>query len=96
MSDFKQTLLRRATRVKKTSSSLVLGYTRAGRTVIRPTCDATDRRRAKAKLSDWTRGEHVDAARILVEHGAREPDPKIAAWCLLWASVHRDLSRGAL
>jgi len=76
---------------------MVLGYTRTGRPVLVPahaapsTKDADAYRRAKEKFADWTRGEHVDASRILMEHGEREPDPDDASRCTQWASVHWDL-----
>jgi hypothetical protein len=84
VSDFRKTTLKR---VKKTSV-LILGYTRTGRPVLRPTHDAPDSRHAKAKLADWSRGDHVDASRILLEHGERESDPQLATWCTHWSSLH--------
>jgi hypothetical protein len=92
MSDFKKSSLR----AKKTYA-MVLGYTRAGRPVLRPTRGAPDTdntdgyRRTQAKFADWTHGEHRDAARILMEHGERESDGKISSWCVRWSRVHRDL-----
>ncbi len=68
---------------------MVLGYTRTGRPVLLPTRSEPD----KAKIADWTRGDHVDASRILMEHGEREPDPKVASWCTHWSSVHWDAGR---
>jgi hypothetical protein len=94
MSDFKKTSLRRA---PKKASALVLGYTRAGRPVLRPTREAPDThsrdvlRLIKEKFADWTGGEHRDASRILMEHGEREPDGEISSWCKRWSRVHRDL-----
>jgi hypothetical protein len=62
---------------------MILGYTRTGSPVLRPT-SSTD----KAEFSSWTRGDHADASRILMEHGERETDPKIASRCMHWSSLH--------
>jgi len=76
---------------------MVLGYTRTGRTVQRPSHAAPDTndtdgcQHAKEKLADWTRGDHTDASRILAEHSEREPDREIGSWCAGWADVHRSL-----
>jgi hypothetical protein len=75
-------------------SATVLGYTRTGRPVLLPKHSAPDTnnidvyRRTKAMFDGWTRGDHVDASRILMEHGEREPDQKAASWCTRWSSVH--------
>ena len=68
---------------------LVLGYTRTGITVFLPT------RRAPAPedFVGWTRGDHVDASRILAEHGEREDDKETGTWCTTWARVHRATAR---
>jgi len=72
-------------------SAMVLGYTRSGHPVIRPS-----RRSFTADgFVGWERGDHVDAARILREHGEREQDPEIAPWCLRWAKAHREIGRSA-
>ena len=95
MSDLKRTSLRRTPRVKK-RTALLLGYTRTGRPVLRPTCEAPELDNdddVRATFPDWTGGEHKDAYRILQEHGEREPDPKIASWCTRWSKTHRDLGR---
>jgi hypothetical protein len=92
VSDLKKSALRRP-RV----TALILGYTRTGRPVLRPTRAAPDMNtadvfdRTKEKFADWSGGEHKDAYRILQEHGEREPDDKIASWCTRWSKVHRDL-----
>lgn len=91
MSDLKRTSLRRSPRVKKTTA-LILGYTRAGRPVIRPAHEAPDSAdHAKEAFADWARGEHKDVYRILAEHSEREPDREISAWCEGWAAVHKIL-----
>lgn len=91
MSDLKKTSLRRTPQIKR-STAMVLGYTRAGRAVIRPTHEAPDSvDRARETFPDWTRGEHKDVFRILAEHSEREPDREISAWCEGWAAVHKIL-----
>lgn len=68
---------------------MALGYTRTGLEVLLPT-----RRSPSAEaFLHWTRGDHVDAERILKEHGEREPDPKISSWCRRWARAHRGLRK---
>jgi hypothetical protein len=72
---------------------MVLGYTRTGKTVHRPSHEVPDDHRVAEKHPDWTRGDHIDASRILAEHGEREPDREIGAWCDDWAVVHKRLGR---
>ncbi len=68
---------------------MTLGYTRTGLAVSLPTRRSPD----EDSFTGWTRGDHVDAARILAEHGEREADPKIQPWCVRWAKEHRALGR---
>ena len=89
MSDFKPSSLRRAAQSKKKPPELILGYTRTGRSVLRPTRGVPDN--GADSLIDWTKGDHADAARILKEHGERERDQKLASWCKRWAIVHKVL-----
>ena len=70
---------------------MVLGYTRSGKTVHRPSHEISSDHHVLEKLSDWTPGDHSDAWRILAEHGEREPDREIGAWCADWAVVHKRL-----
>ena len=72
---------------------MVLGYTRTDKSVQRPSHDAPPDHDVQEQLPDWTRGDHVDAARIFAEHADREPDREIAAWCDSWAAAHRHLGR---
>jgi hypothetical protein len=72
-------------------STMVLGYTRTGREVFRP----TRRSPASGEFINWTCDDHIDAARILREHGEREQDPKISDWCRRWARTHRALRKSA-
>lgn len=72
---------------------MVLGYTRHGRAVLRPTDDVSDDPIGDDQDEDWTRGDHKDAASILAEHSGREPDPTIALWCVHWARRHRAFYR---
>jgi hypothetical protein len=71
---------------------LTLGYTRTGHEVLLPTRSSPS---AEAFLH-WTRGDHVDAERILKEHGEREADPRISSWCRRWAKTHRGLRKSAV
>lgn len=68
---------------------LVLGWTRTGIEVFLPAGGSSD----VDKFSDWTRGDHVDASRILAEHGERERDPEAGSRCAQWAKIHRAISR---
>ena len=62
---------------------MVLGYTRSGHEVLLPTRQTPD----MDQFDDWAPGDHIDASRILVEHGEREVDP-IGPWCTHWAGAH--------
>lgn len=66
------------------SRPTVLGYTRTGKPVLLPA-----RGGAEVKITDWSRGDHADAAHILTEHGERERDQQIAAHCAQAARAHR-------
>ena len=70
---------------------MVLGYTRNGIEVLRPTRRTPD----ADNFAGWTRGDHLDASRILVEHGEREQDLEVGSWCARWAKVHRALRKAA-
>jgi hypothetical protein len=72
-------------------STMILGYTRAGHEVRRP----TRRLPAPGEFADWARGDHVDASRILKEHSEREQDPEISSWCRRWARALRTMRRSA-
>lgn len=74
----------------KKKSSMVLGYTRGGHEVRLPSQEAPD----MDQFGDWTPGDHLDASRILVEHGEREHDP-IGSWCAHWADVHHSVGKRA-
>lgn len=81
--------------MSKKKSAMVLGWTRTGLGVLRPTSSDPD----VETFVGWTRGDHVDASRILAEHGERDSDPEVGSWCKRWAKVHRTISksgRGAI
>ena len=63
---------------------MVLGYTRSGHAVLLPTQQKADRN----QFVSWTAGDHLDASRILIEHGERTADPQ-GSWCAQLADVHR-------
>ena len=63
---------------------MVLGYTRSGHAVLLPTEQKVD----KDQFVSWTAGDHLDASRILIEHGERTADPQ-GSWCAQLADVHR-------
>ena len=68
---------------------MILGYTRGGHAVRLP-----HRRSFDGKIfTGWSRGDHIDAYRILREHGERETDPEIGPWCTRWAKAHRAIGR---
>lgn len=73
------------------STKMALGYTRTGHEVLLPTRSSP----SGEVFLHWTRGDHVDAERILKEHGEREADPKISAWCRAWAREHRGLRKSS-
>jgi len=70
--------------------TMVLGYTRSGHEVLLPTRHAPD----MDPFDNWTPGDHLDASRILVEHGEREVDP-IRPWCMNWAEAHGAIGKSA-
>lgn len=70
---------------------MILGYTRAGHEVLLPTHRSSD----MEKFFGWTRGDHIDASRILREHGERENDPEVGSWCRRWAKVHRAIGKSS-
>ena len=76
--------------MSKKKSTMVLGYTRTGYPVVLPTQQTPD----VGSFVNWTPGDHVDAARILVEHGERETDP-VGSWCAEWAGLHREIGKSA-
>ena len=69
---------------------MILGYTRGGCKVLLPTRQDPD----MGPFVDWTPGDHLDAARILMEHGERSPDP-LESWCSHWAPAHWELGKHA-
>ena len=76
--------------MSKNKSTMVLGYTRSGHEVLLPTRHAPD----MDPFGSWTPGDHLDASRILIEHGEREVDP-IGPWCTHWADAHWELGKSA-
>ena len=76
---------------------LVLGYTRSGKPVLEPSRGAPDTNnidtyhRTKRKFSGWTRGDHMDASQMLIDHGERNVGTKVGTWSTRWASVHWDI-----
>lgn len=71
--------------MSKKTKTMVLGYTRTGLEVRLPRHHTPD----PDHFDGWTRGDHVDASRILREHGEREVDEQIGSWCVNWARAHR-------
>jgi hypothetical protein len=71
--------------------TLVLGYTRAGHEVLLPTQRSPD----ESAFVGWERGDHIDASRILKEHGERENDLEARSWCKRWAKAHRAMRKAA-
>ncbi len=69
---------------------MVLGYTRAGHEVLVPARQSPD----MSQFVSWTPGDHLDASRILMEHGERAGDP-IGTWCSLWAGAHWAIGKSA-
>jgi len=74
----------------KKKSTMVLGYTRGGHEVLLPTRQSPD----ITLCVSWTPGDHLDASRILSEHGERAKEP-VGAWCAQWASAHWDVGKKA-
>ena len=74
--------------MSRKKSTLVLGYTRAGHAVILPTHATPD----MSQHVTWTPGDHLDASRILMEHGEREEEP-VGSWCASWARAHRAIGK---
>lgn len=70
---------------------MILGYTRTGHEVNLP----NHRSPEPEKFINWTRGDHIDAERILKEHGEREQDPRLNSWCRRWAKAHREWRKSA-
>ena len=77
--------------MSKKKTALVLGYTRTGREVLRPTSHAP----ALEDFVGWSRCDHIDAARILMEHGERMVNEPAGNRCLRWAEVHQETARPA-
>jgi hypothetical protein len=71
-------------------SQMVLGYTRSGHAVLLPMQKATD----MSLFVSWSPGDHLDASRILIEHGERTGDP-VGAWCRRWAKAHKAIGKKA-
>lgn len=69
---------------------MVLGYTRGGHEVVLPTRQTPE----MAEFVSWTPGDHLDASRILMEHGERADEP-IGAWCSHWAGAHWAIGKSA-
>lgn len=68
--------------------TMLLGYTRSGHAVLLPVHATTD----MSEFVSWTPGDHIDASRILREHGERAGDPH-GAWCAQLADVHRTIGK---
>jgi hypothetical protein len=71
--------------------TMILGYTRNGIEVLLPSHRSPD----TDSFAGWTRGDHLDASRILVEHGEREQGNEVGSWCARWAKIHKDLRQAA-
>ncbi len=69
---------------------MVLGYTRSGHTVLLPTHQSPD----MDEFVSWTPGDHLDASRILVQHGERLAEP-VGLWCNHWAGAHWAIGKKA-
>jgi hypothetical protein len=72
------------------NKAMVLGYTRSGHEVLLPTRETSD----MTEFASWTAGDHLDASRILVEHGEREVEP-IGPWCMHRAGSHWEIGKHA-
>lgn len=75
--------------MSKKKSVMVLGWTRSGLDVLLPTSASPD----GETFNGWTRGDHVDAARILAEHSDRDDNHEVRSWCKRWAKIHRAISK---
>jgi hypothetical protein len=69
-------------------SSVILGWTRNDHEVLLPIHSTPD----MSRFVTWTPGDHLDASRILVEHGEREAEP-VGSWCASWASAHKAIGK---
>lgn len=67
---------------------MLLGYTRTGIEILRPTVDDP-----LVDFAGWTREDHVDAARILTENGERENDSEVESLCWKRVKIHRDIAK---
>jgi hypothetical protein len=76
--------------MSRNKKAMVLGYTRAGHAVLLPIHQTPD----MVKFVAWTPGDHLDAWRILREHGERSAEP-IGSWCARWASAHHAIGKSA-
>lgn len=74
---------------KNRKSTLVLGYTRSGHAVLLPACGKP----SLAEFVSWTTGDHLDASRILVQHGERLAADPDGSWCMDWAEAHRAVGK---
>ena len=74
---------------KQKKSPMVLGYTRSGIPVLLP----THRTPPLEDFVGWSRCDHIDAARILMEHGEREVNEPAGSKCIRWAEVHQATAR---
>jgi len=74
---------------KHKKSSMVLGYTRSGIPVLLP----THRTPPLEDFVGWSRSDHIDASRILMEHGEREASTQARRMCRRWAEVHLATAR---
>lgn len=82
--------------MRNKKNELILGYTRTGREVLRPNSHAP----ALEDFVGWSRCDHIDASRILQEHGERlqehgerEINARTSRRCLRWAEVHQATAR---
>jgi len=71
-------------------SQMVLGYTRSGHDVFLPMQKSAD----MSLFMNWSPGDHLDASRILIEHGERAEEP-ISSWCKRWAKAHKAIGKKA-
>lgn len=71
--------------------SMVLGYTRSGLAVDLPIEHEPD----LSNFDGWSRGDHFDASRILMEHGEREQDQEVGSWCINWGRAHHATAKSS-